>query len=151
MTTPSPMMPADPTLLLLTMPAQTRPGEPPPRPTARSVAVRRRRTPSKPKPSEERRRRAADELARDLLALHAEWRGALGSHRLRIDGQFQEALAILRSPARRGAVPLPKTKDAPALRNVIRGARLKPKKGRAKDLRRVEEALAELLERLPAA
>ncbi len=97
------------------------------------------------------RRKALDAAARELGAMKADWRNVLSHHELRIDAQFKELgrrFKQAKGKAATGAA-LPSAKEAKEILEVLDKARLKPGKGRAKDLRRVEDALQRALDRLP--
>ena len=81
-----------------------------------------------------------DRLARRL---EADWQVALRSHEAAVHRQFHDLRAALRTrkPAKLAG------KDAVKLRAAL-APKLKPKRGRAKDLRRVEDALGGALARL---
>ena len=97
------------------------------------------------------RKEALAEAAREAQALRADWREALQHHELRVTAQFQELARRLRvrakGPPSKG---LPSTKDAQHIRSLLASVRVKSGKGRAKDLRHVERALAHALDRLPS-
>ncbi|MEA3190685.1 MAG: hypothetical protein QOD77_1267 [Thermoplasmata archaeon] len=89
------------------------------------------------------------ELAAELATLHRDWKEARDQHRLRVEARFQETLAALRAPGPKGKPrQLP---DADKVRKALRAVRLKPEKGRAKDLRRIEALLDELADLVPPA
>jgi len=97
------------------------------------------------------RREALAEAAREAQALRADWREAVQHHELRVTAQFQELLRRLRArPKGRQPKGLPSAKDAQHIRALLAGVRVKSGKGRAKDLRHVERAVAAALERLPS-
>lgn len=79
------------------------------------------------------------DAVRLLRGLHASWQDAVEAHRLRVAGQFRLAEA--------GFAGKHKARDVEKARAALK-VRLKPKKGRAKDLRRVEDALATVLARV---
>lgn len=83
----------------------------------------------------------ARDAARLLEGLHSSWRSALEAHRLRVEGQFRVVQGALAAPKR------PNAKELERLRAAVK-VHLKPRKGRAKDLRRVEDALDKALSRL---
>lgn len=97
------------------------------------------------------RGKALDAAARELGAMRTDWRDALSHYELRIDAQFKELNRRFK-PTKGNAVKgaaIPSAKEAQEILEVLGKARLKPGKGRAKDLRRVEEALQRALDRLP--
>lgn len=102
-------------------------------------------TPSKPKPKAKPHPTA--ELAAELAAVHREWKEARDNHRLRTEARFQETLAALRALGPKGKPRRLEHEDK--VRKALRAVRLKPAKGRAKDLRRVEALLDELADLLP--
>ncbi|MHB8632705.1 MAG: hypothetical protein ACYDBQ_01880 [Thermoplasmatota archaeon] len=95
------------------------------------------------------RRRLIAAAARDVAALHAEWREAKGQYEIRMEAQFREAKRRLHLPAGRLPRGTPSAQDAEAILDLVAPVRVKPRKGRAKDLRAVERLLAGILERLP--
>lgn len=98
-----------------------------------------------------KQRRAAYAAAlRDLEALQREWKESLAHYDLRVTGQFKELRRRL-TPKPRGPQPpgLPSAKAVKAIHEELGRARIKPAKGRSKDLRRVDEALDRAIGRLP--
>ncbi|MEA3203402.1 MAG: hypothetical protein QOI63_1077, partial [Thermoplasmata archaeon] len=87
--------------------------------------------------------------ARDVLALRDAWRQAMQHHHVRVEAQFRELATRLRPPAKGRAKGLPSAKLAEKLHGQLARARLKPVKGRAKDLRRVEKMVQDALDSLP--
>ena len=98
-----------------------------------------------------KRRELLEAARRDALALHHEWRDAMAHHQVRVEAQFRELASRLR-PRARGRQPkgLPSAKLAKDLHERLSAAHIKPGKGRAKDLRRVERILQAALRDLPA-
>ena len=88
-----------------------------------------------------RKRPGLEDLDRVARRLEADWQLALRKH----EGAVHERFLDLRDLVHRGKPVRGKT--AAALRKALE-PRLKPKKGRAKDLRRVESALDDALARL---
>jgi len=82
-----------------------------------------------------------DELDRVARRLEADWQTALRKHEAAVHRQFHD----LRAAVRRRKALAPKTTGE--LRKALE-PKLKPRKGRAKDLRRVESALDAALARL---
>lgn len=84
-------------------------------------------------------------------ALRKDWKDAVQQHQLRVDAQFAELRRRLRVHAG-GRQPkgLPSAKEAEHIRALVASVRVKPGKGRAKDLRRVEDALRQAIDRLPS-
>jgi predicted phage gp36 major capsid-like protein len=161
---PDPETVAQPTITLtpLTLPAKSprparnpeatpakraAPGRKPARPAAKAKAgATKSRTASKSAKSTGKATKPAvpapaRDAARLLEGLHSSWRSALEAHRLRVEGQFRVVQGSLTAPKRRA------TKDIEKLRTDVK-VHLKPSKGRAKDLRRVEDALDKALSRL---
>ena len=73
--------------------------------------------------------------------LHSAWLNALQAHQLRVESQFRELLTAAQAGRRL------KARDQERLQSSLKVS-LKPRKGRAKDLRRVEDALDKALSRL---
>ncbi len=95
------------------------------------------------------RRRQLAALQRDLRALHDDWKAALSQHEVRTEAQFK-ALARRLEPATEAAVEqAPSPKQAERMVAALDGVRIKPKKGRGKDLRLVEHTLGRVLRSLP--
>lgn len=96
------------------------------------------------------RRKALAEAAKECEAVRKEWREAAQQHTLRIEAQFRELQRRLRVKAR-GRQPkgLPSAKAAEHIRALAAQVRVKPAKGRAKDLKHVEDALRRALDKLP--
>jgi hypothetical protein len=96
------------------------------------------------------RRASLQSAAREAEALRKEWRDAVQHHGLRVEAQFKELARRLRVTAKgRQAKGLPSAKDAQHIRDLMAKVRVKPAKGRAKDLRHVESALRAAIDRLP--
>lgn len=94
-----------------------------------------------------RRAAEAHRLALAVKALRAEWLDALEHHQAHVEGQVREVLEALETldPVPGGPRP-PPLRDVPRFDAVLaRGAGVKPQKGRAKDLRRVEQVVADLV------
>jgi hypothetical protein len=107
------------------------------RPPSKSAKTGRPGSRGKPKGKPER----ATEAVRLVQGLQASWRDAVEAHRLRVDAQFR-ALSHSLSNGKRL-----KTKDIERAQAAVK-IRIKPKKGRAKDLRHVEAALDKALSRI---
>ena len=88
-----------------------------------------------------RAHKPADDLDRVARRLEADWRTALRKHESAVHRQFH----ALRAAVRRSRPLPPETADE--LRKALE-PKLKPKRGRAKDLRRVASALDDALARL---
>jgi hypothetical protein len=96
------------------------------------------------------RKKALEVAARELAGLHADWRGAMSHHELRVEAQFKELARRIKPKASGKALAgVPSAKQARDILDLLDKARTKPEKGRAKDLRRVEHALQRALDRLP--
>jgi seryl-tRNA synthetase len=83
-------------------------------------------------------RKSLPDLDRVARRLEAEWRTALRKHEAAVHRQFNDLRAAFH---KRKSLT---SKDVVRLRKALE-PRLKPKKGRAKDLRRVEAALGDAL------
>lgn len=120
------------------------------------------------KPDKQTRAAIASAI-RELDALHREWEEGLSHYHLRLKGQFKELRRRLEpnAAAKRAKGPniapaarrqkhapppvlpdLPSGKEAREILEDLDKARLKPAKGRSKDLRRVEDALDRAIGRL---
>ena len=98
-----------------------------------------------------KRRIALRDAAAEAEALRKDWRDALQHHTMRVDAQFNELRRRLRAKVTgKQAKGLPSAKEAEHIRALVARVRVKTDKGRAKDLRRVEEALREAIDRLPS-
>lgn len=115
-------------------PMPSRPQTPTPATARPARKTKPRRKPAKSLP----------DLDRVARRLEADWQAALHQHEAAVHRQFRDLRTALRG--RRGSKL--KGKDAATLREALE-PRLKPKRGRAKDLRRVEDALGQALENLP--
>jgi hypothetical protein len=98
-----------------------------------------------------KRRAVLREALRESDTLRKDWKDSVQHHLLRVDAQFKELQRRLRSPPK-GRQPkgLPSAKQAEEIRALIARVRVKADKGRAKDLRHVEEALRQALDKLPS-
>lgn len=110
-----------------------------PSPPVPSSPARKPRRAKSPRP-----RKSPDGLDRLARRLEADWQAALRRHEESVHRQFQDLRSALHGPK---AAKL-KGKAVAELRDAL-APKLKPGKGRAKDLRRVESALDEALARLP--
>lgn len=98
-----------------------------------------------------KRRTALRDALVETDALRQDWKEAVQHHQLRVEAQFEELRRRLRTkPRGRQPKGLPSAKDAEHIRSVVAGVRVKSGKGRAKDLRQVEEALRAAIDRLPS-
>ena len=96
------------------------------------------------------RRKLLRDATREAEALRSDWREGLSHHQVRIEAQFRELASRLKAaPAGRQPKGMPTAKQAKAILDALDGARVKPAKGRAKDLRKVERAVEAALGRLP--
>lgn len=122
---------------------------PPAARTASSPARRRRRKSAKPagqvlaKPSP-----SVANLASSLETLHGEWRKSATAYRLQTDARFLELREALAGKS--GTRLKLGGKEARRLAEAARSAKLKPKKGRLRDLRAVDEVLKDVLRRVDA-
>lgn len=142
------MTPDEPELVLLARDDAPKPDAP-----AKAAAIRSRAAaprarpkatvkPRRPRKSSARARKPAGQDPIRLLAgLRASWQDTLAAHRVRGEGRFREAERKLRSGRRI------KARDLERVRADLK-VHLKPRKGRAKDLRRVEAALDAVLGRV---
>jgi len=103
-----------------------------------------------PKPPGSTRARRLTDARRELASLEADWRESLSHYTLRLDAQFKELARRLSVPDGRATKGTPSAREAAAVHDALAHARVKPGKGRAKDLRRVEAAVAKALGELPA-
>jgi len=85
------------------------------------------------------------DLERMARRLEADWRAAVERHQQVIQKQFHELRAALH--VKPGKAKAAIVKDADKFRKAL-DAKLKPKRGRAKDLKRVELALGKALSHL---
>lgn len=97
-----------------------------------------------------KRRKALADALRESETLRRDWRDAVQQHGLRVSAQFKELQRRLRTRTK-GKQPkgLPSAKDAEIIRGLAAQVRVKAEKGRAKDLKRVEDALRRALDKLP--
>ena len=128
------------------------------KPRASAPAVDTQQTPPPPAETPVRRRRASTRRA-DLNAelvtaandLRASLREMIERYELRVGGQLAELIQRIEGDAAGGLPPRPlSTRHAQAMLEKLRAAPIKPRKGRAKDFRRLEsllkEAVAETLD-----
>ncbi len=97
-----------------------------------------------------KRQELARELATELKALRATMDEMIEHYRLRAGGQIGELLQAVEgdaAPGERAARPTAAVTQS--LLEVMRGTRLKPRKGRAKDFARLQELIEELVALLP--
>ena len=98
-----------------------------------------------------KRRGALREALAETDALRKDWKESVQHHQLRVDAQFAELRRRLRAKAQgRQPAGLPSAKDAEHIRALVGRVRVKTAKGRAKDLRHVEEALRQALDKMPS-
>ena len=98
-----------------------------------------------------KRRKALAEATSEVDSLEADWRDAVQHHVLRLEAQFRELRRRLKAkPKGRQPKGLPSAKDAEHIRATVAQVRVKADKGRAKDLRHVEDALRGALDKLPS-
>lgn len=107
--------------------------------------------PAEPARGRARSRAAATaEVAAELRTLRELVEVMSEEYRVRVAATLAELLQAIEGDAALGQKPRPLTlKAARAVLDGIRAARLKPKKGRAKDFARMEELVATLTELLP--
>lgn len=113
-----------------------------PRPAARKAA---RKKPAKRAVRKSPKKDAAAEVATALEQLSAHWRQALLAHKLHTEARFLE---LRKAVSGKGATMRWNAKEAAKVRAVLHGVKLKPKKGRVRDLRAVDEALKTVLRRV---
>jgi hypothetical protein len=85
----------------------------------------------------------AGELLREIHALRAALHQALEQYERRVDGQLAE---VVRALHQGGGDGLPQGRTLGVMLDAIRDSELKPQRGRAKDLVRIQELVAELTE-----
>jgi hypothetical protein len=96
------------------------------------------------------RRKALEDATKEIASLHAEWKATLEHHRVRVEAQFRELRGRIAPPAKgRTKKGMPDAKHAEGVAERLGKVRLKPAKGRAKDLRHVEELVGDVLDHLP--
>jgi hypothetical protein len=83
-------------------------------------------------------------LLAELDALHAAWHDALAAHRLKGEARFLEVRRAIRGE-KGAAFKVGSGKEAKRLAAALKRLKLKPKKGRARDLRKVDHLLSDLL------
>lgn len=98
-----------------------------------------------------KRRKALVSALRETEALRKDWKDATQHHVLRIEAQFKELQRRLRTrPKGKQPKGLPSARDAEHIRSLAAQVRVKADKGRAKDLKHVEDALRRILDKLPS-
>ena len=96
------------------------------------------------------RQELGKELARELLKLRPTLRDVSAAVLDRIDGQLVGLALMLGGEKLHGeAPPLPQARILEALRSELGAIRLKPRKGRVKDLARVDALLKAIAEKIP--
>ncbi|MEK6985469.1 MAG: hypothetical protein AABX89_03680 [Candidatus Thermoplasmatota archaeon] len=123
------------------------------KPTAAAAAPAkkaRKVTPKKPvkqgvRKSPAKKSEGAALVAAELEQLSAHWRQSLLAHKLHTEARFLE---LRKAVSGKGAKMSLNAKEAAKVRAVLRGVKLKPKKGRVRDLRAVDEALKSVLRRV---
>jgi hypothetical protein len=92
----------------------------------------------------------AKEVATELKALRASLDEMVEHYRLRAGAQIDELLqAVEGKPALAERAAVPASALSQSMLEVLKEARLKPRKGRAKDFARMQELLEELVALLP--
>lgn len=94
-----------------------------------------------------RRIRLAQEVVLEIQALRPTLQEALREYERRMTGQITELLLHLQGDGPAPRVPAART--SAAMLQALRASDVKPRKGRAKDLVRLQELVAELTELLP--
>jgi hypothetical protein len=90
------------------------------------------------------RAQRAAELLREIHDLRAALHEALEQYERRVDGQLAEVVRALHRPGTGGGLPAGKTLGV--MLGAIAQAELKPQRGRARDLVRIQELVAQLTE-----
>jgi hypothetical protein len=93
------------------------------------------------------RKELREAMLRDLHGLQADWQRIAQRAGLKIRARLREAQFRLGDPSPRGR---PGLRDMRAALALLSSVRIKPDKGRAKDLLRIEMALEEVLRTLPS-
>ncbi len=92
----------------------------------------------------------AQDLTLELEHLHHSLDEMVDRYRVRIGAQLVDLLQVAKGDDSLGEKPKAlAAKPAKRMLDAIRGAELKPKKGRAKDFTRLQDLVAELTEALP--
>jgi hypothetical protein len=89
-----------------------------------------------------------NELRRELGSLRSSFKQALEQFQLRLSGQFVELASALDAQGKDARPALP-SRSSKQMVGAIRATKLKPGKGRLKDLERIHDLVRELLELLP--
>ena len=96
------------------------------------------------KPMERNER--VEELLQELQGLQASWKDILERYTLNIRSRFAEVATAVAGPATEGETHVPLSKKRLDFMLLeVRTVKLKPDKGRGKDLARIEKALDDLL------
>jgi len=91
----------------------------------------------------------ARQLMMEIEGLHPLLQELVQQYELRIAAQLAEILRTLNGDESGNLPRFPAAKTSAAMLRVLRATDLKPRKGRAKDLVRLQELVAELTEMLP--
>ncbi len=92
----------------------------------------------------------AQDLTLELEHLHHTLDEMVDRYRVRIGAQLVDLLQIVKGDASLGEKPKAlAAKPARRMLDAIRGAEIKPKKGRAKDFTRLQDLVGELTEEIP--
>jgi len=87
----------------------------------------------------------AEELKQELHALRSNFERIIESYSLNVKAQIGEMIEILEQKMENDEkVPVPKRKELEALIDTVQQLKLKPEKGRKKDLNRIQRVLDEL-------
>ena len=96
-----------------------------------------------------RRIQLAQELVLEIQTLRRSLHDSLEQYELRMSAQIAEVLRGLQGADEDAPPRAPAVKTSTAMLRAIRGTEVKPRKGRAKDLVRLQELVAQLTEMLP--
>jgi len=87
----------------------------------------------------------AEELKQELHALRSNFERIIERYSLNVKAQIEEIIEILEQKRENDEkVPVPKSKELEVLISKIQKLKLKPEKGRKKDLNRIQRVLGEL-------
>jgi len=102
------------------------------------------------KPATSKKARLAAELLVEVKALRTALDESVEQFRIKLGGQIAQLEAVLDGTAVAGARPTkPDAKTAAAMLKQVRALKIKPKKGRTKDLTRLSDLIDDLAGMLP--